>query len=477
MKRAFLLIVVSLLVLLAVLLFNTLKVKEPNETVIPLPVFESALNESEMTARLSRALRFATLPDQPQAFDGFHDFLRQSFPLSHEALSLKTFGHSLLYHWDSGEDCAPVLLLAHQDVVPVSSPDAWEHPPFAGVVDSQFVWGRGAMDDKGSLMAILEATEALLADGRAPACDVWLAFGHDEETGGSEGASRMADWMAEQDLRFGMVLDEGGMMLPGSSLGIEQPVALIGIAEKGYMTVTLEARAEPGHSSRPPAKTAVGDLANAIAALQDNPRPAGLSEPTRKMLQQVAPYQPFAKRMVFANLWLFEPLIVKQLAGKPETNALVRTTMSPTLLRAGVKDNVLPATAEATINFRLAPGESRESLLAYLEEQLPDSITVTPLDTFLSDPSPTSEIPSPAFERLAGLARSLPEQPVVAPFLLIAGTDARHYQPVSDQIFRFMPVALSQDDLPRFHGHNERLSREQYPRMVRFYAGVMLGEE
>jgi carboxypeptidase PM20D1 len=221
----------------------------------------------------------------------------------------------------------------------------------------------------------------------------------------------------------------------------------------------------------------VGDLASAITALQDNPRPAGLSEPTRKMLQQVAPYQPFAKRMVFANLWLFEPLIVKQLAGKPETNALVRTTMSPTLLRAGVKDNVLPATAEATINFRLAPGESRESLLAYLEEQLPDSITVTPLDTFLSDPSPTSEIPSPAFERLAGLARSLPEQPVVAPFLLIAGTDARHYQPVSDQIFRFMPVALSQDDLPRFHGHNERLSRKQYPRMVRFYAGVMLGEE
>ena len=205
MKRAFLLIVVALLVLLAVLLFNTLKLKEPGETVIPLPVFESALNESEMTARLSRALRFATLPDQPQAFDGFHDFLHQSFPLSHDALTLKTFGHSLLYHWDSGKDCAPTLLLAHQDVVPVSSPDAWEHPPFAGVVDSQFVWGRGAMDDKGSLMAILEATEALLADGRTPACDVWLAFGHDEETGGSEGASRMADWMAEQDLRLSLI--------------------------------------------------------------------------------------------------------------------------------------------------------------------------------------------------------------------------------------------------------------------------------
>ena len=243
------------------------------------------------------------------------------------------------------------------------------------------------------------------------------------------------------------------------------------------MTVTLQAHAEPGHSSRPPSKTAVGDLAKAITALQNSPRPAGLSEPTRKMLKEVAPYQPFAKRIVFANLWLFEPLIVKQLSGKPETNALVRTTMSPTLLRAGVKDNVLPATAEATINFRLAPGETQKTLLSYLKTQLPDSITVTAQDAFLSDPSATSDIPSPAFDRLAGLARALPAKPVVAPFLLIAGTDARHYEVVSDQIFRFMPVSLSQDDLPRFHGHNERLSRKQYPQMVRFYAGVMLAEE
>ncbi|MEQ3724745.1 M20/M25/M40 family metallo-hydrolase [Alcanivorax sp.] len=477
MKRAFLLIVVALFVLLAVLLFNTFNVSAPDDTATPLPVFESGLNEADMSARLSQALQFPTLPHQPQSFAAFHDFLRDAFPLTDQNLALKKFGNSLLYHWDSGNDCAPTLLLAHQDVVPVSSPDQWQHPPFAGVVDEHFVWGRGAMDDKGSLMAILEATEALLAEGRAPTCDVWLAFGHDEEIGGNEGANRMAAWMAEQGLRFALVLDEGGMMLPGDTLGIEQPVALIGIAEKGYMTVTLQAHAEPGHSSRPPSKTAVGDLAKAITALQNSPRPAGLSEPTRKMLKQVAPYQPFAKRIVFANLWLFEPLIVKQLSGKPETNALVRTTMSPTLLRAGVKDNVLPATAEATINFRLAPGETRDTVLAYLEEQLPDSITVTPQDTFLSDPSLTSNIPSPAFNRLAGLARSLPEKPVVAPFLLIAGTDARHYQVVSDQIFRFMPVALNQDDLSRFHGHNERLSREQYPQMVRFYAGVMLAAE
>ncbi|MCK5884943.1 MAG: M20/M25/M40 family metallo-hydrolase, partial [Alcanivorax sp.] len=251
--------------------------------------------------------------------------------------------------------------------------------------------------------------------------------------------------------------------------------ALMGIAEKGYMTVELQAEAEPGHSSRPPQTTAIGDLAAAIDHLQTHPRPASLSGPTRKMLEQVAPHQPFAKRLVLANLWLFEPLIVRQLEGKPETNALLRTTMAPTLLSAGVKENVLPATASATLNFRLAPGETRDSLRAYLEKALPDSISVTSRGAFLSDPSPVTGIPSATFDRLAALARALPEQPVVAPYLLIAGTDARHYQSLSDQVFRFMPVSLGQDDLARFHGHNERLPREQYPHMVRFYAGLMLG--
>lgn len=308
---------------------------------------------------------------------GFHDFLRDSFPLTHQTLSLKTFDHSLLYHWDSQNDCPPQLLLAHQDVVPVSSPEQWQHPPFAGVVDDDFVWGRGALDDKGSLMAILEATEALLQNGQTPACDVYLAFGHDEEIGGREGAVKIAAWLEQQGLRFGLILDEGGMMLPGSTLGLDRPVALMGIAEKGYMTVELQAEAEPGHSSRPPERTAIGDLAAAINHLQTHPRPASLSLPTRQMLEQVAPHQSFDKRLVFANLWLFEPLIIRQLEGKPETNALVRTTMSPTLLEAGVKENVLPATASATLNFRLAPGETRESLQAYLQQELPDNIIVT----------------------------------------------------------------------------------------------------
>ncbi|MED5389149.1 MAG: M20/M25/M40 family metallo-hydrolase, partial [Pseudomonadota bacterium] len=348
MKRLLQLLVLAVLILLAVLLYNTLTLPQADNRVANLPEWHQTMDEDAMVERLATALRFATLPDQPDAFVGFHDFLRTSFPLTHQILSVKTFGHSLLYHWDSNNDCPPQLLLAHQDVVPVSSPEQWQHPPFAGVVDDDFVWGRGALDDKGSLMAILEATETLLQNGQTPACDVYLAFGHDEEIGGREGAVKMAAWLEQQGLRFALILDEGGMMLPGSTLGLDRPVALMGIAEKGYMTVELQAEAEPGHSSRPPARTAIGDLAAAIDHLQTHPRPASLSVPTRQMLEQVAPHQPFAKRLVFANLWLFEPLIIRQLEGKPETNALLRTTMAPTLLEAGVKENVLPATANAT---------------------------------------------------------------------------------------------------------------------------------
>ena len=246
MKRLLQLLALAVLILLAVLLYHTLTLPQADSRVAELPDLTQAVDEDAMVERLAMALRFPTLPDQPDAFVGFHGFLRDRFPLTHQTLSVKPFGHSLLYHWDSQNDCPPQLLLAHQDVVPVSSPEKWQHPPFAGVVDGDFVWGRGALDDKGSLMAILEATEALLKTGQTPACDVYLAFGHDEEIGGREGAMKMAAWLEEQGLRFALILDEGGMMLPGSTLGLDRPVALMGIAEKGYMTVELQAEAEPG---------------------------------------------------------------------------------------------------------------------------------------------------------------------------------------------------------------------------------------
>ncbi|MZR64503.1 M20/M25/M40 family metallo-hydrolase [Alcanivorax sp. DP30] len=474
LTRALAFALLLLLILLMVLVGRTLMLPSAQSvSTTPLAVTFTQQQVAAMSARLSTAIQHPTLTGEPAAFERFHAFLQQAFPLSHATLRRQTFGHSLLYHWDSGKNCAPTLLLAHQDVVPVSSPQSWQHAPFAGEIEAGYLWGRGTMDDKGSLMAILEAVESLLAQGLSPDCDVWLAFGHDEETGGTQGAARMAAWLLSQGLHFDMVLDEGGMVLPGETLGMESPVALIGIAEKGYISVTLRAEGGAGHSSRPPEQTAIGELARGISLLQDSPRAATLSPPTRLMLEQVAPWQPWAKRLVFANLWLFEPLVIGELASKPDTNALIRTTMAPTMLSAGVKDNVLPSSAEAVINFRLAPGDTQESLLRWLKATLPASVSASIRDGFFAEPSAISSTESAAYRRLSALAGTLPAKPVVAPFLLIAGSDARHYQALSDNVYRFMPVALEREDLARFHGANERLELAQYPVMVSFYAALM----
>lgn len=476
LRRSFAVALLLLLMVLAVLVGRTLMLPSAGAvSTAPLPVTFSGEQADAMSARLSQAIQFPTQADRPEAFGQFHAFLEQAFPRSHAALTRKAFGHSLLYHWDSGKDCAPTLLLAHQDVVPVSSLASWQHPPFSGDRKDGYLWGRGTMDDKGSLMAILEAVESLLADGQTPACDVWLALGHDEETGGTQGAARMAAWLMSEGLRFAMVLDEGGMVLPGETLGIEKPVALIGIAEKGYISVTLRAEGGAGHSSRPPQQTAIGELAQAITRLQASPRPARLSAPARLMLERVAPWQPWAKRLVFANLWLFEPLVIRELAGKPDTNALIRTTMAPTMLSAGVKDNVLPSSAEAVINFRLAPGETHETLMSWLETVLPPSVSASTRDGFFAEPSAISSTDSAAYRRLSELAQALPGEPVATPFLLIAGSDARHYQGLSDNVFRFLPLSLTREDVARFHGPNERLELTQYPVMVSFYAALMIG--
>ncbi len=469
------LLLAAVLVLLAVLLIRTLMVVPAERPQAILPALSESSDEQAMVARLSRAITFATVTGEEASFDAFQSFLKTSFPRVYDSLSLTTFDHSLLFHWNSGNDCKPTLLLAHQDVVPVVDAQSWDYPPFSGAIEEGYVWGRGSMDDKVSVMAILEAVEAMLTEGDKPACDVWLAFGHDEETGGVGGAAKMAAWLLSQGLQFELVLDEGGMILPGEALGISEPVALIGIAEKGYLSVELRAHGEAGHSSRPPPRTAIGELAEAINALQANPRPASLGEPTRKMLEQVAPWQPFGKRLVFANLWLFEPLVTQQLASKPETDALIRTTMAPTMLNAGVKDNVLPGLAQAVINFRLLPGESRDDILLWLKSTLPPGVKVRIHEGFFAEASAVSPADSPAFHRVAALAAALPGKPVPAPFLLIAGSDARHYQALSKNVLRFMPVSLQQEDIARFHGANERLAVDQYAQMVRFYTGVMQG--
>ena len=430
-------------------------------------------------ARLAGALRIATVSAEggsdPAALEELHAHLRASFPRVHGALARELVGGaSVLYGWAGSEPLlAPLLLCAHLDVVP-ADPAAWTHPPFGGVVEGGFVWGRGALDDKASALALLEAVELLLGRGWSPRRTVLLAFGHDEELGGAAGAAAIAAELARRGVRPGLVLDEGGSLVEGIVPGVAAPVALIGIAEKGYATVRLSARGEGGHSSMPPASTPVGRVAAAVASLEAHPFRARLDGVARTHLEFLAPELPFGRRFLLANLWLSAPLVERSLLATPETAALVRTTLAATRIEGGSKENVLPRGASALVNLRLLPGTSVAEALARIERVVDDPEVAVELVPGAWEPTRVAPVDAPAFRCLQRTVAQLFPGAVVAPYLVVGGTDARHYEGIAEAVYRFLPLRLvGQADVRRLHGVDERIALDDYLGMIAFYVRLL----
>jgi carboxypeptidase PM20D1 len=401
----------------------------------------------------------------------------RAFPRVHSTLTREVVaGYSLLYTWP-GKDpkLAPILLMSHQDVVPVEpgTEKGWTHPAFSGDVADGFVWGRGALDDKVGVLAILEAVETLIGKGFQPQRTILLAFGHDEEVGGAHGAAALAALLAQRGAHPELILDEGGAIVEGLVPGLNCPAALVGTAEKGSMNVELVAESEGGHSSMPPAHTAIGRLASAIEQLEDNPMPARIDGATKRSFDFLAPELPFSQRLVLANLWLFDPIAKHAFAADPAGNARIRTTTATTIFQAGVKVNVLPHQARAVVNFRILPGDTGASVLQHVRDTVGPGIRVARKERFVSEPSPESDVNAPAFRLLqTTLVQTVPHV-VVAPNLLSGGTDTRHYESLSPNVYRFLPIRINGEDLKRLHGTNERVGVESYGEAVRFYAQLI----
>ncbi len=440
------------------------------------------LDDEAAASRFARALTFPTVSNQDRtqvdsaAFRALHGYLAATYPRVHETLERETVGDlSLLYTW-RGTDASlqPTVLMGHLDVVPVipGTEDDWTHPPFDGVIADGYVWGRGAMDDKSSVLAVIEAVEHLIDSGFSPARTTLLAFGHDEEVGGPQGAKVIADLVAERYPEgFAFVLDEGGTVTRGLMPGIAGPVALVGVAEKGFLSLSLEVEAPGGHSSTPPPHTAVGILSEAITRLEAAPFPDRLDGAALEMLRFTAPEMSGISRLALTNLWLFGPLVRRRMRNSPETAAVVRTTTAATMFQAGVKDNVLPIEARAVVNFRILPGETVESVTARVVEIVDDPrVRVGRASGFAVDPSPVSSTDSEAFRALVRTIRQAVPEPdlVVAPYLLVGGTDARYYSGRSEHVYRFLPTSLGEGDFARVHGTDERLAVEDFGRSVRF---------
>ena len=482
--KKLLFVILGLLVLLAlVLAVNTWRQGSRQLEVAPLAALP--VDEAAVAGRLSEAIALQTVSSRDDAklnaaqFAQLHALLQARFPLIHAKLRREVVGDlSLLYTWQgSAPAAAPILLMAHQDVVPIApgSEKNWTHPPFSGAIADGYVWGRGSWDDKGNLMAQMEAVEALLASGYQPERTIYLAYGADEEVAGLRGAAHIAALLKERKVHLDMVLDEGLLITEGMLPGLRSPAALVGIAEKGYLSVVLKFSATPGHSSMPPPKgtSAIGMMSAALKRVDDEQLPAGIRGVAGEMFATLAPEMSGFSRVALSNLWLFAPVVQRQLEASASTNAMLRTTTAITVANAGMKENVLPAEASATVNYRLLPGDTKEAVLERLKNQVAQatqsdkfSLYALPGQVDASKVAPTD---SAQYALINRTVREVFPGTLVAPGLMIAASDSIHYSEISDHIFKFSPVRARPEDLARFHGTNERLGVSNYADLIRFY--------
>jgi carboxypeptidase PM20D1 len=478
-KRVLLGLVALVVLLAAVVVGNTLRQGSRQVNVPPLaklPVDANAVAESMAAAVRAKTISGLLDPAGTAVeFDKLHAHLKTRYPKVHATLQREVVGaHSLLYTWKGTDSAAkPIALMGHQDVVPIApgTETLWKKPPFDGVIESGMVWGRGTLDDKSNLVTQLEAVEMLLASGYQPKRTVYFIFGHDEEVGGQQGAVKIAALLQQRGVKLEWLLDEGLAVTEGILLGVKPPLALIGLAEKGLMSLKLVATAPPGHSSTPPAtgNSAIGMLSAALARLDAQPMPGGIQGAAAEMFAAVAPELPFAQRLAMSNLWLLRPVVEKQLDKGGATSAMLRTTTALTIFNAGNKENVLPGRAEAVVNFRILPGDTVASVTAHVKRVVADErIEVQPLGPG-SEPSRLSSSQSAPFKTIERTVREVFPDALVAPGLMLAGSDARHFDGVSEHSFRFMPIRFNSEDLKRPHGTDERIAVEQLADMVRFY--------
>lgn len=484
-RNLLLLALAAVIALLAVIIFNTERQGSRQLAVAALP--KAAIDNQAAAGRLAAAVRIRTVSteDAPEqnaaALAALKAHIEASFPAFHRVAQQEVIGdHSLLYTWPGSDAAAnpaakPIALLAHQDVVPIApgTEDDWREPPFAGAIKDGFIWGRGAWDDKGNLYAMLEAAEALAAAGFKPKRTVYFAFGHDEEISGLRGAKAIAAALAARNVRLDFVIDEGLLISEGGIKGLDKPAALIGVAEKGYATLLLTTKATPGHSSMPPHDTAIGMMSAALAKLEVNRLPMRIDGAVGEMFATLAPEMSGLNRAVLSNLWLFEPLLLRDLEKNSVTEAMLRTTTALTIFNAGNKENVLPGIASATVNFRLVPGDTQATVADHVRRTVANDRIVIAPSASNTDPPPVTATSSSSYQLIARTIREIFPDVVVAPGLMVGASDSRHYVGVADNIFRFSPLRATTEDLKRFHGTNERLSIEGYADMIRFYRRLL----
>tara|TARA_R110002110_G_scaffold405241_1_gene624267 strand:- start:103383 stop:104759 length:1377 start_codon:yes stop_codon:yes gene_type:complete len=432
--------------------------------------------------RLAQAVRIKTISYQDASqidyaeFDRFHQFLRASYPQVFAQLSVEVVSdYSLLLQWQGSDpDLPPVLFTAHMDVVPIEpgTEADWQHPPFAGMIENGRIFGRGTLDDKQGLLGWLEAAEELLREGYVPRRSMVMAFGHDEEISGRHGAVSLAQRMRELGLHFDWMVDEGGMLLTGNPLLPDHTLAMVNIAEKGYLTLTLTVTGDGGHSSNPPRVSTIGRLSNALARIEGEPFAPRLEGPVVAMLEAMAPHVGQPERFVFSNLWLTGGMVANRMADDRLTQPFVRTTTALTMFNAGVKENVVPQRAQARVNFRLLPGDTPQQVVESIEALVDDPLVEISYDQW-GDMPPVARIDSHGFKTIEAAIAAVYPDAVVTPSLLTATTDTRHYIDLVDDQYRFHGVVMDSSQAKSIHGTDEYIEVQSYLNSIEVARQIM----
>jgi carboxypeptidase PM20D1 len=479
MKKILLIILIGIIILLGILFYNFSQTKPENSTKTSTPTdLASIQGQNE---RISKSITFQTVSYEDSSlidysqFIAFHEFLKASYPNVFKKLEVETVNtYSLLLKWKgTDQSLLPGILMAHQDVVPVSedTKNLWMHPPFEGLIKDGILYGRGAIDDKINLMGQLESVEFLLKSGFQPKRDFYLVFGHDEEIGGKNGAVQIAQLLFSRGIKAEFVLDEGGFITNDKVPGVKDAVALIGTSEKGYMNLDLSVNIKGGHSSMPTSNNAIAVLAKALSDLNTQPFSPALSTSVNDFIHHIAPYSTFVNKLAMSNMWLFKPLVFNIYSKSGAGDAMIRTTMVPTIIHGGNKSNVIPNIVKATVNLRLLPGTSIQEAVNHVKNAINNPSVKIEVQPGALEASEVSPINNEVFKSFKANIESHFDNAIVAPFLMIGGTDSRHFNIVSKNIYKFSPMI----DPEGFHGVNESLNLKDYNKTIGFYVDFIKG--
>lgn len=477
MKKSFLILFFAFVALAAILVFRANSVFHDHQLEPASGMTEISVDEPLAVRRFSEALTIPTISYDDRsnfdanAFRNFREFLQNAYPMVHRDTEQTVVNnHSLVFHLPGSDpSLEPVLFMGHMDVVPVEdiTLGQWTYPPFSGKVADGIIWGRGSVDDKFTVISLMEALELLLEENARPKRSIYFAFGHDEEVGGKDGAASVAEYFKGRGINFDYVMDEGGAVVEGLMEGLDRPLAVIGVSEKGYVNLVLTVNAPGGHSSQPPEQTAVGILSRAIVKVEDHPFPARLDY-LFMTIEAIGVEMPFTTRLAMGNLWLFSPLVESHLLKNKDDAAATRTTTAATMVNGSPKANILPTRATAVINSRILPGESVETVKQRVIDLIDDE-RVTVADEYGTNPSPVSPSDSRGYELIAQTIRGMDENILVAPYMVRGGTDAKYFYSLSPNVYRFMMLRINTDTMRYIHGIDEHVAVEDYLEAIRFY--------